>query len=432
QVLCQICGVSFNIGRIRTPAEPRSAAWGPLGPMLHESVWATLPLPLEPTDQQGSYLGYVDSEENIVEHIAGPGCENKRGYPGHDISVEEMRGCQTLQCLVRKPKEHSEYRFDPLPDDEEFEKSGEFFLSGLGDHMPSRDMSSPLVTPARHGCKEPNADNTIWQRGREHDYAMPFHPSCFEVFKRVSLLSIGKVDIGGLTGWWLLEATSYEFENFPRNPDVDECAQQEWEHHKGTAYLVANSLYVPKLRDIFAHVVEVGPDFNPRDGAFNPLTTMDPDGSVDPFQLLPAEIRVEILDHLPSKDIASLRLSSRAFNQMPVRYFQKLILREMPWLWEAWPSVTNPNRTPYSIWASLTESNALDEALPAEIQALKDAHDLEISRNEDLTPFYLPPGKTNYFLLYTLITRHWKELRGLQNRKRIWTDCEEILRRIRR
>lgn len=65
---------------------------------------------------------------NHVEHIAGPRCRLKHGYSGHEISTLEMRNCQVAQALVRKPKM---LKFEPLPDDEDFERTGDFFLSGL-------------------------------------------------------------------------------------------------------------------------------------------------------------------------------------------------------------------------------------------------------------------------------------------------------------
>lgn len=40
-------------------------------------------------------------------------------------------------------------------------------------------------------------------------------------------------------------------------------------------------------------------------------------------------------DHLDGKDVGNLRLASPAFRQLPQTYFKHLILREMPWVWEA-------------------------------------------------------------------------------------------------
>jgi hypothetical protein len=404
-----------------------------------------------------SRLAYSKNDEAKIEHIAGPGCNNESGYSGHEISAVEMRGCQTLQCLVRKPQG---YIFDNLPDDEEFETTGEFFLSGLSDYMPSRDMDSPRVTIARHGCDRPHAENCMWDSSEASDYAMPFHPACLEVYKRLSSLTIGKIDINLLTSWWSLEAEYNNFHEFPRHPDVSSCSDQWWRHIKGTEYLVANPLYIPKLRNIFEAATDTAPNFSPRDGAFTILESTKGPSHTDPFHRLPVELRTEVLDHLSSKDIASLRLASRVFCQLPVSYFQTLLRHECPWLWEAWPTGAHPKNGSYPKWAYMTGAEVaektsrhekdfailrdycdiikkdmpecaseIDAAYEVQRQAIEDAHQVHIER-EETRPFYLHPARTNYFTLYTLITRHWAQLRGLRNRERIWKDCEEILRRV--
>jgi hypothetical protein len=404
-------------------------------------------------------IGYLKKDESVIEHIAGSECSCVNGYSGHEISAEEMRGCQTVQCLVRKPPG---YIFDALPDDEAFETTGEFFLSGLSDHMPSRDTDSPRVTPDRHGCEVPHAENCMWVEDEAQDYAMPFHPPCFEVYKRMSSISRGKIDVNALTSWWSLEAKNNLFRAFPRDPNVRLCNEQEWRHEQGTEYLAANPLYIPKLRDIFIAAVDTSPDFSPRNGAFTNLETMQETTATDPFYRLPVELRTEILDNLPSKGIASLRLASRVFSQLPIAYFQTLLRREHPWLWEAWPTNLNPTQTSYPKWAYSTASEIsdrnkrqardfailddycrivkkeipesaeeVDEAYAVRYREIQEAHKLQNEVEDDAKPFYLPPSGTNYFVLYTLITRHWQQLRGLQNRKRIWADCAEILRRVR-
>ncbi|KAF2451018.1 hypothetical protein P171DRAFT_427261 [Karstenula rhodostoma CBS 690.94] len=403
----------------------------------------------------GGKLGYYPKQQYDVEHIAGPGCLNRAGYSGHEISVEEMRGCQVSQCLMRKSG-----NFEPLEDDEDFERKGAFCLSGLSDHMPSRDMNVPQVKPPRHGCERPHAENTVWDESVMEEYAMPFHPWCFEVFKRTSMLEYGTIDVGGLTSWWTEEARNNRVFEGRLSTDVSQCTEQEWGHWKGTEYLAANPLYVPRLRDILQRVVSTAPGFSPRNSAFTISQKTTPGTSNDLFARLPAELQFEVLDGLRSKDIASLRLASRAFRQLPISYFQKLLNREMPWFWEAQPTPTKPDQLPYSFWATVTAGEAeiklretqnaidslndyvrivsaempelkhvLEEALPAEIQAVLDEEQL---KGEDQKPFFLPPDRTDYYLLYVLIKRHWKELRGLQNRKRIWKECKDIGLRIKR
>ncbi len=93
-----------------------------------------------------------------LEHLAGPRCEHSSGYCGFDISAEEMRGSTTLQCLVMKTPE-----WTPDPDDQEFERSGKYYLSGLCGQMPSRDMDGPTMTPPRHGADHIWADVVFWE-----------------------------------------------------------------------------------------------------------------------------------------------------------------------------------------------------------------------------------------------------------------------------
>ena len=81
-----------------------------------------------------------------LEHLAGPGCSHHRGYSGYRITAEQMKGCATAQCLVRKTAE-----WRPEPDDQSFELEGDFFLSGLSGLMPSSDVDSPEFWPVRHG-----------------------------------------------------------------------------------------------------------------------------------------------------------------------------------------------------------------------------------------------------------------------------------------
>jgi hypothetical protein len=88
-----------------------------------------------------------------AEHVAGPGCKDNRGYNGHYISAEEMKGCCNYQCLAYK-----ELNWVPEPDDQDFELRGRYCLTGIGDRFPSRDMDSPSVVPARHDWDRVNAD----------------------------------------------------------------------------------------------------------------------------------------------------------------------------------------------------------------------------------------------------------------------------------
>jgi len=101
----------------------------------------------------------------------------------------------------------------------------------------------------------------------------------------------------------------------------------------------------------------------------------------DPFQKLPAEVASMVVHDLPSRDIANLRLAVRAFRELPNILFRRLLLEDMPWFWE-----------------------------------VRD----------------LPPAKTDWYQLYREAKSCWGNLKGLMNRKRIWRDVEQIVRRIER
>lgn len=473
EVLCHICGVSFNISRTRTQNEPRSAGWGHgwgylnlrPGPCPEESgcFWvnrhadgsrhseepatASLePIKMFPADMDENHF---DSDN--WEHISGPECDQSNAYNGHNISAEAMRGCRISQCLIRKPED-----WEPEPDDDEFEISGHFFLSGLSDFMPSRDMSSPEVFPERHGTDMPHADNCIWEVDEAENYCMPFHPTCFELFKRASLHRYGVVDIECLTQWWALEANYDDFHSFPRHPAVESAQGQSWVHCQGDEFLAANPCFVPGLEALLLSAQCLkGPGH--ADSGLIPTAVSTAANPTDPFSRLPGEIRMFILLQLGFKDIANLRLTSRNFLQLPKSLFYELALRDWPWLYEAWSSL------PISYWATSTqaeeekkhrdrqdrvtalrraidilESEAVDsgnpnandtaiEAVEAELDALLDIP----HATRPATPtILLKRAETDWYRLHTEIGRNWEKLQGLQNRRRIWDDCQEILNRV--
>lgn len=100
----------------------------------------------------------------------------------------------------------------------------------------------------------------------------------------------------------------------------------------------------------------------------------------------------------------------------------------MPWLWEAWCD------HPYSFWACTTmqELETHDKALDARLQSLKAFPDEQIAgqketieqeRLESRKPKpaqQLDRQRTDWHWLYREIKREWKNIKGLQNRERIW------------
>ncbi|KAN0104636.1 hypothetical protein V8E51_010381 [Hyaloscypha variabilis] len=330
--------------------------------------------------------------ENRQEHVAGPGCVDGRGYSGHRISMEEMKGCRAVQCLLVK-----KHDWEPEPDDHSFELDSKVFLTGLGDGSP--DMS-PLtnLSPRRHGIDETWISNTV--DGGEDD-GLPFHPSCFEVFKRISTDRLGVVDINGLWSYWREINGSFEalYESFPRDFAVKSGNEQGWNHDVGCEYLAANPITIPSLTELLNSCYRQfsGWRHNEPYDANEPVFFWrykasgethershfipPPSKSSDIFMSLPNELRAMILDDLSSKDIANLRLVTPAYRQLNVSLFRRLLLEDMPWIWEA-----------------------------------RD----------------LPMGNTDFHRLYRLVKFCWTNLKGLRNRERIWKDVSEVVTRIER
>ncbi|RSL98801.1 hypothetical protein CDV31_012432 [Fusarium ambrosium] len=473
EIHCHICGVSFNISRARTETEPRSAAWGqerdypdrfhpeccPDEPGCfwvdryadgNEDAEEPETALLEPVKMYPADIDEDDFDADDWEHISGPKCNQGDAYNGHNISVEAMRGCKTSQCLIRKPDD-----WEPEPDDEEFEVSGHFFLSGLNDSMPSRDMSCPEVVPERHGNNTPNADNCVWNADDAEDYCMPFHPTCFEVFKRVTLHRYGVVDIECLTQWWAHEANYEDFHAFPRHPAVENGQQQSWNHDEGGEFLAANPCFVPGLEALLSSAHRPK-ELGHADSELIPTAVSAATHPRDLFSRLPGEVRMFILLQLGFKDIANLRLASRTFLQLPRSLFYELTLRDTPWLYEAWSSL------PISYWATSTqeeeekkqkdrqdrvaalnsaleilEDEAVDSGDPDANDAAIEAIEAELETLSDIpttrpatSVILLNRTETDWYRLQTEIGRNWKKLQGLQNRRRIWNDCQEILNRV--
>ncbi|ETS74354.1 hypothetical protein PFICI_14220 [Pestalotiopsis fici W106-1] len=545
EIACQICGMSFNIGRLRTPTEPRSAAWNYTGygnggfprrhsvsssracspsagckvvvrnpvqapdltikvdedgeedgdymhrsseeisdPYEYDSDYESEPKTAMDEDDDAMscsseasdvYRAFIQSlappaaqpevmlperdapEDDTIEyeHIAG-GLDCKwsehtycdGAFNGHAISAEDMFGCTTLQCLVPKDNDGE---WESESDDEEFEKSGRFFLSGLCDTSPSRDMNWPTVFPSRHDCSSPKADNIFYITEEAEEYSMPFHPTCLEVFKRASMLRNGAVDYEGLINWWIIEGGDGYY-SFPRDPAVNH--DQWFEHVAGNEFLVANPCIGAKWGSILAASDRTGdPDFGYDTPVFGEVDC----ASHDLFAQLPRELRFMVLEELESRDIANLRLASRSFHQLPQALFRKLTLRELPWVWEAWCSL-GYSKWVYTraaelrrrdeqrvergqpIWQAIdvleedARSHGDDGLHQAAIAALTQAADKEENEPGPLpsTASLPAPEKTDWYRLRCELARNMPRLLGLRNRRRIWKDCEEILDRIAR
>ncbi len=159
EIQCQLCGVSFAIARIRRPDEPIEAAWDYWG---YDCVTVDPCLTRFRTDAPQRSLGcstqtwMSQHDGELEEHLAGPNCTATCGYSGHRISLEEMKGCRAVQCILTKTPE-----WEPEEDDQDFELDSNHFLTGIGDGSPDEAPLSDLQ-PVRHGNDDVLLTNTPW------------------------------------------------------------------------------------------------------------------------------------------------------------------------------------------------------------------------------------------------------------------------------
>lgn len=159
--------------------------------------------------------------------------------------------------------------------------------------------------------------------------------------------------------------------------------EQYWLHEPGCEYLAANPIDIPGLPGLINSVA--GGTFNINASPFpirGPIAvgaqTNVVKVSSDPFLRLPEELKLMVMEYLPSKDLANLRLASRICSEFPRIMFRRLIPEDMPWFWEV--------------------------------------SELAVS--------------TDWFTLYKSMKFFWCNIKGIQNRRRIWKDVEEIVKRI--
>jgi hypothetical protein len=299
---------------------------------------------------------------------------------------------------------------------------------------------------------------------------MPFHPACFEIFTRVSRLRLGSVDIDGLLTWRRHNSTYAD--SLPRHPALQRGAGQEWNHVPGDEFLAANPVLIPALPTIFKDSLETDPSFSVRNSPFEHTSQhfnqqrRTPPPSTDPFAILSHELIILILSYLPPRAIADLRLTSPTFRHLPISFFRDLLQREMPFLWEI------RETTPPSLWAihtaaSIQECTMRPSRLAAQLRAEQEFYKnvikeempdiweayradaawlnvdpvlLEEEMKQEMLRRYresvpiarFDPERVNWYKLYCGIVRRWGELKGLQNRKRIWEDVEVIVGEARR
>lgn len=155
ETVCQFCGVSFAIARLRREDEPVEAAYSRHGNGFVDFYKREVRCDrggCRYIQRNGAY-GSEDPNDVGVEHLAGRGCTSDRGYNGHRISVEEMKGCRAIQCLMKKVATTTlnGVMWEPEPDDQDFELTSQYFLTGVGDgSLFDYELAIRHLSPVRH------------------------------------------------------------------------------------------------------------------------------------------------------------------------------------------------------------------------------------------------------------------------------------------
>jgi F-box domain len=287
--------------------------------------------------------------------------------------------------------------------------------------------------------------------------AMPFHPTCFDIFTRLSKQHFGKIDVHGLMTWRNLHFSDIgDKVPFSHDPNVARANKQYWAHHEGSEYLSANPLYIPGLIPILNAAGAADASFHPQHSAFAPLPSQIANRKLntrkeDPFLDLPQEIREDIVDRLCSNDIAALRLASRAFHQLPICLWYHLLKTEMPWLWEVYSDHIPSPWTALEVTdlksslkdkeeferERLRRRNVIWQEMPEILEVWdrdRDEGYVGVDVFSDAEEMARRIGRkckregTNWYLLYREVKK--AGLKGLRNRERIWRDFGVILEEI--
>ena len=243
----------------------------------------------------------------------------------------------------------------------------------------------------------------MYSQKENDEWGIPFHPTCFEIYRKKFRARTGGIDSEGLFSWHrvslvfpgkILLSADYDMDQLDYNYDilcnrfVRNGSELCWRHEPGCEYLVANPIDIPGLQQLLeppgssaSKRVVFGSSDWPDDSQMEDLRTppSTPSAAQDIFSVLPAEITSIILDRLGPKDIANLRLATPVFRQLPTVLFQRLFWEEMPCLFEV---------------------KELDMA------------------------------GVDWYELYCRCKIGCRNLKGLRNRDRIWRDVEKILDRI--
>jgi hypothetical protein len=239
--------------------------------------------------------------------------------------------------------------------------------------------------------------------------------------------------------------------------DVQEALDgPTWIHKQDTAYLAANPVFIPGLVEFFECCIESELSFSPYSSPFPLVCRNDRINATDPWQKLNHDVILNVLQYLGSDDALNLRLVSRMFAHIPVIHWRRLLIKDAPYLYEAYTVPNILNRWCTYVATEVHEQRRQLNAYRTDIKekvkvlqgenadlALQYQSDHELRTQElsrmtpervrllQLIPTSLPVSeRMNWFKLYTGVVQNIERFNGLKNRKKIWEDGLEILRRI--
>jgi len=362
--------------------------------------------------------------ESRYQHLAGPGCTFEGGYNGHRIGVREMRGMNCARYILKKPR-------GALSEDgdEGEEKLSQYFVSAVTTSPP--DAFTPTrLEYVRYGVSQVIGRNYPSPGCQDdEECAIPVHDACWKIFEKVSIRKSGRVDLEGFAAlWWREPCRASGIQGLKHDSVIRELREKWWIHRRGTEYLAANPVDIPgfklMMQEAYTEVPKGDGVFLVKDSCKRSSSLEAPycgyEDEVDPFMTLPSELKSKVLVQLSSKDVSSLRLASRAFKQLPKRFFRQLILDETPWFWEV-----------------DQVKSEIEEYYQATFQE-NYGNDLEMF-SEGIPPAWLSfvnermqrkPMDTNWHQVYKQLKTMERGTLGLRNRVRIWKIAEDVISKI--
>ncbi|KAM3075412.1 hypothetical protein ACMFMG_007150 [Clarireedia jacksonii] len=410
---CQICGVSFNLARVRTKHEPPEDGWGYSSGLYYmgdETSTLCASRPEESGCKNVSVEGDGIHPDQV--HIAGPGCVFTGGYSGHRITAEEMKDMRLTRYIIPKPENTVDEEDAP-----DYEKCSDYFISDQS--ITTQDHFEPGELPRiRYGVDYFFVQNS--EVVADPEVAVPVHAACWKIFEHVSKRRFGRIDLQGFMALWQRQACgTCGFQNIKHDRMLQKCKQQWWEHLPGTEYFAANPCDIPGfsliMQDQYSEYANRAASGKERP---EPKYWVN---STDPFMKLPAELKMMLLMELDSKNIRNLRLVSRAFRELPQQVFRHLILEELPWFWEIDEIHKKRQECDRDLYIKMygEDLSKMGDRLDGRYrQKVKDTVEGKYS------------PETDWKNVYQTLKMLEKGRLGVQNRVRIWGLVEDIVGRI--